>query len=225
VRRGQLLGRIFFNSYHVHVSEYYAPCGFINPYRPNAPLALPRNREAPTIGDLQARRANSLAWPRLQLGNGPPRGSDPSRALSLMTLRGRVDFRASILDHPTTHVPHFSEQIPQPVAAIRSWVAPPHDYRRHLGPMHVWNGAHLFKLRADRMNLFHLWAFGTWRSNGCYFTETGICGQDLIYHLGGYWGYDTRRLHDHAYQFCVAALTINNVKARRCTRFWVDNVR
>ena len=46
---------------------------------------------------------------------------------------------------------------------------------------------------------------------------------DIVYHVGGPHGFDTRRVPDGRYDYCVGALTINNVAATRCTRVTIAN--
>jgi hypothetical protein len=74
---GALVGHVVKGYYHVHVSEYTAACGWINPMRPTGPLWVPQNAEAPTIGPLSAFVADSAAF----------RSFDPGRARRGSTIR------------------------------------------------------------------------------------------------------------------------------------------
>jgi len=48
------------------------------------------------------------------------------------------------------------------------------------------------KLLPDGAGLWRYWAFGTYRQNGCYFTADGSCGMQMVWHVGGPKGFNTR---------------------------------
>lgn len=233
VHTGQELGHVFWSYFHVHISEWVAGCGWVDPRRPTGVLHDPRNTERPAIGPLTAAVANADAW-RLpvKLLNTPPSAnpvSDPATRLTLDDLHGVVDLRTAVLDLPRRHIPMLT-QLPLAVSAIRAFLAPRGHEAEHMGRMFVWDGARLIAAGSSPgfTPLRHLWAFGTWRSNRCLFfpdNPAAWCGQDLIYHVGGPAGFDTRSVPNGSYAYCVQALTINGVRASRCTPVVIRNRR
>lgn len=233
VRRGQWLGHIFWSYFHLHLSEWENGCGWVDPRRPGGVAHDPTNTEAPAIGRLFAFAANADAWAlptRGRLLNTPPSSlprADPATSLSLAGLHGVVDLRASVLDHPVRHIPLLT-QLPLAASAIRAFLAPARTESEHIGPIFLWDGGRLIYPGRNPgfRRLRHLWAFGTWRSNQCLFfpeDPSAWCGQNLVYHVGGRAGFDTRRVANGRYRYCVQALTINGVRATRCTAVRIRN--
>ena len=68
---GQLIGHVQNAYYHVHVSEFSSPCGWINPMRPGAALYVGANTEKPSIGKLKAFVADSRAFRPFNTGESP----------------------------------------------------------------------------------------------------------------------------------------------------------
>jgi hypothetical protein len=227
VRRGQLLGHIFHNYWHVHISEHTARCGTVDPQRPTGALHHPYDMHPARIGALSAYTANADAYRLPRFDTDPPSLTDPSTPLALDHLHGVVDFRAAVTHTPRALAPidpargvRFPEHAQAP-AAIRGYLAPSRHRRRHVG--HVWrfDGAHV--LRADAVN--RTWAFGTWRHDDCYWHWTSLtatCEQNIVWHVAGR-GFDTRKVTNGTYVYCIAALTINNVPSRRCTPVTIKN--
>jgi hypothetical protein len=71
--------------------------------------------------------------------------------------------------------------------------------------------------------LWRYWAFGTYRQNGCYYTAGAACGMQMVWHVGGPQGFDTTTVRNGSYKYCVEALTIAGVDARRCTAVKIAN--
>lgn len=234
VWRGEVIGHVRTGLYHVHISEWARGCRFVDPRRPTGVFHDSRNIERPTIGPLTAYAANTSAWQLpdqpVRLLNRRPADSglhDPATPLPLGALRGRVDFRSTVVDDPVARIPVF-HQIPLAPAVVRGWLAPiGHGSRSH-GPIFQWSGASYVQAGPGPQfpTLGHLWAYGTWRSNACFFhpvVAADYCGMDIVYHVGGPWGFDTRAVRNGRYEYCVAALTINDVRARRCTAVTITN--
>jgi hypothetical protein len=234
IRRGELLGDVFSNYWHVHISELIRwkqyDCGLVNPSRPTGPFYNPANDEAPVIKAVNAYVANDAAYPTITttlLSQDPLTTTDPSTPLSLDSLHGVVDFRASVTNRPKNLPPinpasgvRFPEHAQTP-AAIRAWIAPATDRGSHIGRLFRFDGAHFMIDRVVQRD----WAFGTWRHDACYYgwkDPANTCGQDVVWHLAGY-GYDTRNLRNGPYEFCVQALTTDDVRARRCAGINVRN--
>jgi hypothetical protein len=233
VHRGQKLGHIFWSYFHLHLSEWVKGCGWVDPRRPTGVFHDPINTEVPVIGRLTAYVANAEAWAlptRGRLLNTPPSSdpkTDPATPLALDHLHGVVDLRASVLDHPVRHIPLLT-QLPLATSAIRGYLAPDRRESVHIGPVFVWDGGRLIHpgRKPGFRPLRHLWAFGTWRSNQCLFfpdDPSAWCGQNLVYHVGGPAGFDTRLVANGDYRYCVQALTINGVRATRCTPVVIRN--
>lgn len=234
LHQGQLVGHIWHNFFHVHIAEWAHGCGFVDPRRPTGIFHDPRNTERPAIGALTAYVANAAAWalpdrPVQHLDRRPGDHGlrDPAQPLSLDDLHGTVDLRAQVLDVPRVGTPVLP-QIPLAPSVVRGWLAPVGDPQRHFGPLFQWSGATY--MQAGPAPTFpalgRLWAFGTWRSNACLFhpgDPAYYCGMHIIYHVGGPHGFDTRPVKNGRYDYCVAALTINNVPATRCTAVTIKN--
>ena len=219
VRRRQLLGTVKPHMLHVHISEYVPGCGLVNPARPHGLLADPYNTEWPTIGTLSAVAAGSRAFVPLSLSQSPADLSDPARPVALDALSGTVDLRASVTDMPRVRMQH-DPQLPLAPAAIRAYLTPAGNTHRHLAMRLIFDGS---KLLPDGSGLWHDWAFGTYRQNGCYFTADGSCGMQMVWHVGGPAGFNTRSVKNGSYTYCVEALTIAGVDARRCTAVKIAN--
>ena len=138
---------------------------------------------------------------------------DPARPVALDALSGTVDLRASVTDMPKVRMQH-SPQLPLAPAAIRAYLAPPGDTHRHLFMRTIFDGS---RLLPSGSSLWHYWAFGTYRRNGCYYTPGAFCGMQMVWHVGGPQGFDTTTVPNGSYKYCVEALTIAGVDARRCT--------
>jgi hypothetical protein len=219
VRRRQELGTVKAGMKHVHISEFVPGCGLVDPARPTGLLADPYNTEWPSIGPLAAFTAGARAFVPLDLAQAPADLSDPAHPVDLDALRGTVDLRASVIDMPKMRMQHGS-QLPLAPAAIRAYLTPASNTRRHLTMRLIFDGS---KLLPNGANLWRYWAFGTYRQNGCYFTADSSCGMGMVWHVGGPHGFDTRSVANGSYRYCVEALTIAGVDARRCTPVTIKN--
>jgi hypothetical protein len=227
VRRGQLLGHVVEAYYHVHVSEAFAPCGWINPMRPRGPLAIPANTERPEIGSLRAFVANRPAFRAFNPSANPARHTDPSTPLELTRLHGTVDLRAEICDWPDRKMAGRPQLDLEP-AAIRAFLAPASNRYEHVSRMKdVFDGATLLVPARLGTTLWHIWAFGTWRDSSGYFDAGPNAGTHLgaayLWHVGGTSGLHTTQYRNGRYQYCVQALTINGRGRTRCTPVVIDN--
>jgi hypothetical protein len=217
VRRGQLLGHIDYTFWHVHISETVAGCGLVDPRRPTGLLRDPANTESPAIGPLAAYDADSAAY-SFTLGAT----SDPSTPVPLGALTGIVDLRAAVTDTPHDATRQFV-QLPLAAAAIRGYLAPAGSTNSHLGPISVYDGSQfILNTYGSSLGYQQVWAFGTNWSNTCFFTPGTTCAANYIYHTAGA-GFDTSLVPNGAYQWCVQALTIAGVSARRCTAVAIAN--
>jgi len=219
VRRRELLGTVKAGMKHVHISEFVPGCGLVDPARPTGLLADPYNTEWPSIGSLAAFTAGSRAFVPLSLAQSPADLTDPAHPVALDALSGTVDLRASVTDMPKVRMQH-DPQLPLAPAAIRAYLTPASNTRRHLAMRLIFDGS---KLLPDGANLWRYWAFGTYRQNGCYFNADGGCGMQIVWHVGGPHGFDTRAVPNGSYRYCVEALTIVGVDARRCTPVTIKN--
>jgi hypothetical protein len=219
VRRRQLLGTVKAGMKHVHISEFVPGCGLVDPARPTGLLADPYNTEWPSIGSLAAFTAGSRAFVPLSVSQSPADLTDPAHPVDLYALSGTVDLRASVTDMPKVRMQH-DPQLPLAPAAIRAYLTPASNTRRHLTMRLVFDGS---RLLPDGADLWRYWAFGTYRQNGCYFTADGGCGMQMVWHVGGPHGFDTRAVPNGSYRYCVEALTIAGVDARRCTPVTIKN--
>jgi hypothetical protein len=219
VRRREKLGTVKPTMNHVHISEYVPGCGLVDPARPTGLLADPYNTEWPSIGSLSAFAAGSRAFVPLSLSQSPADLSDPAQPADLDRLSGTVDLRASVTDMPRVRMQH-GPQLPLAPAAIRAYLTPAANTHRHLTMRLIFDGS---KLLPDGAGLWRYWAFGTYRQNGCYFTADGSCGMQMVWHVGGPNGLNTRSVPNGSYRYCVEALTIAGVDARRCTAVKIAN--
>jgi len=227
VNRGKLLGHIYSNFWHVHISEHYAGCGFIDPRRPTGPFHDPSNTEAAAIGAVRAYRANSAAYAMPEMSLNPSTHRDPSTPLRLDNLSGRVDFRAAITDLPRRPPPldpalgrPFPEHRMAP-AAIRAYLAPVGRGGLHLGSIYLFDGARAMPASAVPTT----WAFGTWREDACYYhwrDPAATCAQQIVWHTARS-GFDTTSVPNGAYLWCIQALTINGVLSGHCTSVAIRN--
>jgi hypothetical protein len=214
VSRGQRVATDIQPFHHVHVSELNRHCGFVDLRRPTGVLHDPRDRERPRIGPISAYVANRRAFKPADPTVDPAQATDPATPLTLNDLHGVVDFRAGVTDMPI-HRMVRQPQLPLEAAAIRAYLAPAHDRLRVIGHVrNVFDGSRLLKPAAG---LWHVWAFGTFRQNGCYFSPQAPCAADYVWHVGGPRGWNVNRLPNGDYQYCVQAITINGVKQHRCT--------
>jgi hypothetical protein len=219
VRRRERLGTVKPHMLHVHISEYAPGCGLVDPARPGGLLADPYNTEWPTIGPLTAMAAGARAFIPLSLTQPPSDLPDPARPVALTALSGTVDLRASVTDMPKVRMQH-SPQMPLAPAAIRAYLTPVTDTHRHLFMRTIFDGSRLLPSGSP---LWHYWAFGTYRQNGCYYATGAACGMQMVWHVGGPQGFDTTTVRNGSYKYCVEALTIAGVDARRCTPVKIAN--
>jgi hypothetical protein len=219
VKRRQKLGTVKKGYLHVHISEFAAGCGLVNPARPGGLLADPYNREWPSIGPLSAMAAGPRAFPPLNLNQAPASFTDPGRPVSLDHLSGTVDLRASVTDTPKVRMQH-NPQLPLAPAAIRAFLAPLDDGHKHYTMRTIFDGSRLLPTGTP---LWHIWAFGTYRLNGCYYSSTATCAMQTVWHVGGPNGFNTKAVPNGAYKYCVEALTIAGVDAQRCTPVTIKN--
>jgi hypothetical protein len=105
------------------------------------------------------------------------------------------------------------------VAAVRSWIATAtNGMLRVSAPIVPFDGSRL--IPPQRVD--DVYAHGTFRDNGCFKTPPGICATRLVVHVAGR-GVDTTLLPNGDYQFCVAAVTIENVPHHRCWPITITN--
>ncbi len=224
IERGELIGHVLRGFWHVHITEWYAACGGrVDPRRPAGPLHDPFDRATPDIGPLSGYVADWRAFaPLKSVGADALRVPDRAERMMLTSLSGVVDLRSDVSVMPTRTMKTF-EQLPLAPAAIRAYLAPRGQERVALGPVFVYNGVRL--LSADA-GLWHLWAHGTYRSNSCFFHPNDPdkpCGFRMSYHVGGPYGFDTTRVRNGKYLYCVEALGDNNLGGRRCTPVTISN--
>jgi hypothetical protein len=223
VTRRELLGTVKKGMLHVHISEHVNGCGLVDPSRPDGLLADPYNTEWPSIGPLSAMVGGPRAFVPLNLGIAAITGgdtlADPATPIALDALKGTVDFRTAVTDMPTFKMQH-NPQLPLAPAAIRAYLAPAGDPNRNLAMRTIFDGS---KLLPSGSALWHFWAFGTYRDNACYFTAGATCAAQIVWHVGGPQGFNTTTVPNGAYKYCVQALTIAGVSARRCTAVTISN--
>lgn len=219
VKRREKLGTVKKGYLHVHISEFAAGCGLVDPGRPGGLLADPYNREWPSIGPLSAMAAGTRAFPSLNLTQSPTAFTDPGRPVSLDHLSGTVDLRASVTDMPKVRMQH-NQQLPLAPAAIRAFLAPLDNGHEHYTTRTIFDGSRLLPTGTP---LWHVWAFGTYRLNGCYYSSTSPCAMQIVWHVGGPDGFNTRAVPNGSYKYCVEALTIAGVDAQRCTPVTITN--
>ena len=227
ISAGALIGHVVKAYYHVHVSEYSAACGWINPMRPTGPLRIEQNSEPPTIGPLQAFVAGPAAFGRFNTGTNPSQEQDPATPLPLAALHGVVDLRAEVHDWPR-RLMTGKPQLELEVAAIRAYLAPLSDRHSHLSRMKmIYDGATFLDPARLGTTIWHIWAFGTWRDSSGYFASgpdaKSHLGAAYVWHVGGTRGLHTQLYPDGHYQYCVQALTINGVRGTRCTNIVIQN--
>jgi Abnormal spindle-like microcephaly-assoc'd, ASPM-SPD-2-Hydin len=215
VAGGEALGTIEPGFKHVHLSEIVARCGLVDPRRPTGILRDPADTEAPSIGTLQAYRADRAAYAPFPLDRPPGRGG--ARQLPLDDLRGVVDMRAEVSDTPR----HATVQWPQQTlmaAGVRSFLAPVGREGRHYGRViTAFDGSRLI----DPTHVFRVFAHGTYRLNGCFFSHRP-CASILRLHVAGS-GFDTREFANGNYLYCVSAITIRGRTGHRCTPVTIRN--
>ncbi len=211
VERGELLGFVRGNFEHVHVTEHVPGCGIVDPRRPGGPLHDPLNTEPPRVGDLSAYRVRH-AFAQSPLGLAGRDFDDAAEPVELDALTGVVDLRAEIDVMPVRRLAR-SVQLPGAPAAIRAWLAAAAAPEQPVGPVFSWSGARVIDSRRVR----RLWAPGTYRSGLCYFDPRNPCGFRLVFHVGGPGGFDANGIPAGDYRYCVEAVSINDVRALRCT--------
>jgi hypothetical protein len=221
VHRRERLGHVKAGMLHVHISEYVPGCGLVDPARPTGLLHDPYDTEWPAIGPLTAYAAGARAFVPVAITVPPGTGevADPAQRMPLGELHGTVDLRAAVTDTPRLKMQH-NPQLPLAPAAIRAFLTPAANGRRHLVTHPIFDGSRLLPTGAK---LWRYWAFGTYRQNGCYFDSSQPCGMQIVWHVGGPQGFDTRSVPNGSYRYCVEALTIAGVDGRRCTRVTIAN--
>jgi hypothetical protein len=232
VARGQWIGRVARGFRHVHLSEIVPGCGVIDPRRPGGILEDPLNREAPTIGAISAFRADAAAYapfpptatPSAQAGSvwtvvddtGPV--GDLSTPILPSQLSGVVDFRAPVSDTPLFATKIYRQQ-PLMVAGVRGYIAAYGNPNDRLSPFAVaFDGVRLIA----QSRFYSVFAFGTQRINGCFYSGTKLCSTSYVIHTAGR-GLSTSALPDGSYDYCIQAVTINDVSARRCIPITIQN--
>ena len=220
VRQGELLGRFRPGYYHVHIAEIHpGGCGIVDPRRPTGVFTDPVDTERPIIGAVHAYRSDANAFISFNLEQDPSGLVDPATGLDTADLSGVVDFRARVVDRPVRQIPRFVT-LDQAPSAIRAFIAPVGRDDHHYRMWEVFDGAgHL----ETGPWVWHIFAFGTWRRNRCYFNPAGVCGMNMIWHVGGRRGFDTRTLPNGTYDFCMQALTIHHQRGKACTPIRIDN--
>jgi hypothetical protein len=221
ISQGERLGRFRKNSYHVHIAEINpgAPCGIVDPRRPTGVFTDPLDTEHPIVGSVQAYRANADAFASFNMGRDPANLTEPATQLDITSLSGIVDFRARVVDRPVRKIPRFVT-LDQAPSAIRAFIAPVGRDDAHYRLWQVFDGATHLKSGPD---LWHIFAFGTWRRNRCYFFPNGTCGMNMIWHVGGPRGFDTSTLPNGTYDYCVQALNIHRKRSKACTVISIQN--
>jgi hypothetical protein len=225
IEAGQLIGHVQNAYYHVHVSEFSRPCGWINPMRPGGALHVGANTEKPHIGNLRAFAADSKAFRPFNSTKGPACEVDPSTPLELTDLHGVVDLRAAVWDWPVKQMVTRAQMSLEP-AAIQAYLAPRFNPYEHVSKIkRVYDGASLLVPAHLGTTIWHIWAFGTWRDCECYYQgrARGHCGADYVWHVGGTLGLHTALYRNGPYQYCVDALTINGRAKARCTPVIIKN--
>jgi hypothetical protein len=215
VTGGDVLGHIERGFRHVHLSEIVSGCGLLDPRRPTGILHDPADTEAPAIGTLAAFRADTAAYRPFRMDVRPGRG--PSTQVALSGLHGVVDMRADVSDTPRHETIQWPQQ-PLMVAGVRSFLAPVGRPGRHYGAViKAFDGSRLI----DPTRVFHVFAHGTYRLNGCFFSNRP-CETVLRLHVAA-GGFDTRQFANGNYLYCVSAITIRSRVAKRCTPVTIRN--
>jgi hypothetical protein len=217
----QVLGTIIGNYWHVHISEWVAGCGYVDPRRPTGNFWNRANTQIPMVGRLSADVANRKAF-AIPPSVKPPVAPDPATPEALDDLHGVVDLRATAMvagpETPilavggATHIPDLA------VSAVRAWLTTPGKPHAHIELRTIMDGARL----VSNPGLWHRWAWGTSRSNGCFYGH-GACSQTMVWHVAGPHGIDTRRYPNGRYLYCVSALTIDDRANTRCTGVAIHN--
>ena len=217
----QVIGSIIHNYWHVHVSERVKGCGYVDPEAPHRELLNPANTQTPMIGALSADVADR---PRVRHPPGD-RGRPAARPRNARAPRSPARDRRPPRDGDGRGAAHAHQRRgghdahPQPGGLGHPGVA---DHARQAARAsgdahdHGWGAARLAP------NLWHKWAWGTWRSNGCFYGH-GTCSQTMVWHVGGQHGLDTSAYPNGRYLYCVEALTIDNVANTRCTDVAIAN--
>ncbi len=214
VRPGERIGTVVGRFMHVHLSEWAPGCGWVDPRRPTSPLHDRADTERPHIGSLHAFLASRAAHRRPALSRAQ---HDTATPVSLDRLHGVVDLRASVSDTPRDRT-RLTPQQPLMVAATRAYVAPDGHPGERLTAVARFDGATVIPLDQYRTVV----AYGTQRRTGCLWHADRACFTRLVLHVAGR-GFDTATVPDGRYQYCVQALTIENVAARRCTPIRIAN--
>jgi hypothetical protein len=103
-------------------------------------------------------------------------------------------------------------------AGVRSFLAPVGRDGRHYGRViTAFDGSRLI----DPTRVFRVFAHGTYRLNGCFFSHRP-CASILRLHVAG-GGFDTREFANGNYLYCVSAVTIRGRTGHRCTPVTIRN--
>jgi hypothetical protein len=234
VSQGEFIGRVFTRYRHVHLTEIVPGCGWIDPRRPTGILRDRRNTEAPSIGEISAFRANSSAYAPFpttvqshvpsptgrvftMVDNTGPTG-DPSTPILLSQLSGVVDFRAPVSDTPRDATTAFRQQ-PLMAAGVRGYIAAyGHPNDRLSRFVTAFDGVRLL----PQSRFYSVFAYGSRRINACFTVRTAHCSASYVIHTAGR-GLSTTTLRDGRYEYCVQAVTITDVSARRCVAISIQN--
>jgi hypothetical protein len=215
VARGEWVGRIVHLARHVHVAETEPGCGLLDPRRPTGPLRDDANTEPPVVRNLTAVVANKAAYRPFPAWRSP----DPATREELSRLHGLVDFRAEVFDMPR-HATRYWPQQPLMVAALRSWLGPLNrTFRRYGRAITALDGARWLSTPAA---YYGAMAHGSIHVRSCFVNRSRPCTNRYVLHVAGP-GLDTRRFPNGAYQFCVSAVTIRNVRTTQCWPVRIDN--
>jgi Peptidase family M23 len=221
VVRGQLLGHVFPGFKHVHLSEFVPGCGWVDPRRPTGPLHNRLDKERPVFGELSSFVENPQAPRQLRMNTvttslGPT--ADPSEPIWLDNLHGVVDLRESVSDTPAFATRQW-KQLPLMPAAVRGYLAPYGQPQRRIGTPYLdLDGSRVIPAAWYP----HVLVFGSLRIHSCFVNPAYLCVASYIFHTSGS-GFDTRRVPNGTYLWCVQALTISNERAEKCTPIVIDN--
>ena len=215
---GQYLGRVNFGMWHVHISEFVLECGWVDSRRPTGVLRDPANRGTVEIGPIHAFRSTATAWSSLRLASAPT-GSDPGTRESLLDLHGVVDLQAAIVVSPWRRMSRFA-QLPLAPSVVRGYLAPLGRPALAFPPVDTIDGS---RMLPQPPLLWRYWAWGTYHDNDCYYLPRTTCGENIVWHVAAYPGFDTRSLPDGVYEYCVQALAVSGAEAARCSDVLIRN--
>jgi hypothetical protein len=119
-------------------------------------------------------------------------------------------------------------QLELEVAAIRAYLAPRFNRYEHLSRMKlIFRGARVLRPAEMHTDIWHIWAYGTWRDSSGYYSTApdarAHLGAAYVWHVAGPDGLHTTRYRNGTYQYCLQALTINGYRRTRCTPVTILN--